>query len=288
MVILAVVIASMVAAVVTGIATSHSALGGPLAPRVSHEKIVESVEQHPRLEHALQHSVEPGTATGVALTFAAVAAALCIGSMGALLVMVQTNTGLEHFDLAFARWGASHSSDVSTRVLVNISQLGGTALIVQLTVLFAVVELRRTKKMTVVALLAVVVGGQFAVSNLIKLLVGRPRPALAQLTGFSGSSFPSGHAMTAAACYSAFVLVLGVRRSRRVRIALASGAGAIIGAVASTRVLLGVHWFTDVLAGVFAGWGWFAICSIAFGGRLLHFGEPVEDAESIAEAADTR
>jgi membrane-associated phospholipid phosphatase len=57
--------------------------------------------------------------------------------------------------------------------------------------------------------------------------------------------------------------------------------------VAGTRVLLGVHWLTDVLAGLAVGWAWFALWSIAFGGRLLHFGAPAELADDLA-AQDER
>jgi membrane-associated phospholipid phosphatase len=48
-------------------------------------------------------------------------------------------------------------------------------------------------------------------------------------------------------------------------------------AVAASRVLLGVHWLSDVIGGLALGWAWFALCAIAFGGRLLRFGAPVED-----------
>ena len=77
-------------------------------------------------------------------------------------------------------------------------------------------------------------------------------------------------------------------RSRRTKIVasgIASGVAALVGA---TRVFLGVHWFTDVLAGLLLGWGWFALCSIAFGGRLLSFGLPVEIAEEVADVVPTR
>ncbi|MGE0728906.1 MAG: phosphatase PAP2 family protein, partial [Acidimicrobiia bacterium] len=64
---------------------------------------------------------------------------------------------------------------------------------------------------------------------------------------------------------------------------LAAVAVAVGVAVAATRVLLGVHWLTDVLAGIGLGAAWFAVVSIAFGGRLLRFGAPIELAERIAD-----
>jgi hypothetical protein len=56
-----------------------------------------------------------------------------------------------------------------------------------------------------------------------------------------------------------------------------------VAAVAASRVLLGVHWVTDVVAGVALGFGWFVVCSIAFGGALLHFAAPAERVEAEEE-----
>ena len=157
---------------------------------------------------------------------------------------------------------------------------------VTLAVIVGVVEFRRLPNRAVFALLALTVGGQFAIVNLIKVIVARARPDLAQLTGYSSYSFPSGHAASAAATFAVIALLVGRRRNRRVRAALAGGATAIAVTVAGTRVLLGVHWLTDVLAGLAIGWAWFALWSIAFGGRLLHFGAPAELAEDLADRED--
>ena len=280
------IVAGLLAAI-AAIATVRWPSAGPAAPHLTNEAVVSEVVRHRGIRRVLHGGVNPVAATGLALSLAVAIAFISVTVIGLLLVMVQSHTGLEHYDAAFARWGANHASRNATQLLRDISQLGGTAVIVALAICVAIGEYVRSRRGTVVAFLALVVGGEFLVLNVIKWAVNRPRPAIAQLTGFSGSSFPSGHATTAAACYTAFALVLGRHRGRNVRVALAASCGAIIGAVAATRVLLGVHWFTDVVAGTFTGWGWFAICSIAFGGRILRFGEPVEEAERFIESRET-
>lgn len=160
--------------------------------------------------------------------------------------------------------------------------LGGTIVVVPIAVVVGAIEATRRKNAAVLGVIALAIGGQFVVANLIKLLVGRPRPAIHQLTGFAGSSFPSGHSAAAAVTYAVLALVLGRGRPRWVRNILAGVAVGLSVLVAGTRVMLGVHWFTDVLAGVTVGWAWLAVCSIAFGGRVLKFGAPIEAAEAVA------
>ena len=76
--------------------------------------------------------------------------------------------------------------------------------------------------------------------------------------------------------------------SRVARAAITGGAVAIAVAVAASRVLLDVHWLTDVIGGLALGWAWFAICGIAFGGRLLRFGAGAEVAEAVVSSPSPR
>ena len=121
--------------------------------------------------------------------------------------------------------------------------------------------------------------GQALLSNEIKDLVERVRPAVTSAAASLGPAFPSGHTTGAAACFAALALMLGRGRSQTTQAVLAGTAVFVALAVAASRVLLGVHWLTDTIGGLALGWGWFAVCSIAFGGRLLRFGLPVEAAE---------
>ena len=73
-------------------------------------------------------------------------------------------------------------------------------------------------------------------------------------------------------------------RPSRTRASMDGVAVGIAVAVASSRVLLRVHWLSDVVAGLAIGWGWFVLCAIAFGGRMLLFGAPLEVAAEVPGA----
>ena len=103
-----------------------------------------------------------------------------------------------------------------------------------------------------------------------------------------GPSFPSGHSSTAAAFFAALALLAGRRRSASAKAVLVGVAVGIAVAVACSRVLLDLHWVSDVVAGLALGWGWFAVCTIAFGGWLLKLGAPVEQAAAAAPRSAAR
>ena len=230
--------------------------------------------------------LDPERATGLALTLA-VAAILLGGVVFALLTVVVRSTDLlAGIDTSAAEWGDRHATAWSHDAITLITGLGGTWAAVIAAAVVATVEIARTRNRWVVPFLLAVMVGNTLLTEAIKALVDRARPQFEAVAATLGPSFPSGHTSTAAASWAAFALVAGRWWGPRAWPALAGTAVGIAVAVAVSRVLLNVHWLTDVLAGLALGWAWFAVCAIAFGGRVLRFGATAEAAgDGGAEAA---
>jgi undecaprenyl-diphosphatase len=238
----------------------------------------ESPRPRGRIGRFLRSRFDPAVTTGLALTAASTGLVVAGVIIGVFVFMVRSSSGVVTIDERIATWVSGEVHGLPLLVTRWITQLGSTPVIVLLAVGGAVYGVWRWRRPSILLFLTIVVAGQSLLMNLIKLLVDRARPAIHPHGTFSGPSFPSGHATGAAATFAALALVLTLRRSPRARAALFGVAVSVAVAVAGSRVLLGAHWFSDVIAGLVLGWSWFGVSAVAFGGRMVRFGEPVEAA----------
>jgi membrane-associated phospholipid phosphatase len=244
--------------------------------RAAMREIAAEVAARPDMRRASRR-VDPASATSLAL---ALALAIAIGGglvLAVLAYLVRSDNRLVRLDRSVADWGQRHASGFTDNVLSAISNAGQPASIGALAAVFALAVTIRTRNRWVVPFVLVVVAGNGFLTTTVKGLADRARPAFDPIAETLGPSFPSGHSSWSAAFLAAAALVLSRGRGPQARAALAGAAAALAVAVAATRVLLGVHWLSDVVAGLALGWAWFAACSIAFGGRVLRFGASAEE-----------
>jgi undecaprenyl-diphosphatase len=247
-------------------------------------RIGETIGHHRTLRNVLRARMDPAAATGLALTIAFLVVIAGGVLFGVLAYLVRSNAHLHGIDNGVAKWGNAHGSAFSTDGLSLITQLGGIYLVIALCVVLALGETLVERSVWVIPFVVAVIGGEEILSLTVKDLAHRVRPAFNPAAATLGPSFPSGHSATAAAFYACAALLIGRRRGRPARAVLAGLAVGLAVAVAASRVLLDVHWLTDVIAGLALGWAWFSVCSIAFGGRLLRFGAGAETAVRAMDA----
>lgn len=184
--------------------------------------------------------------------------------IGWLLWSVDSGRGLARWDQGLADWGSAHATARSTDFWRAVTQLGSAYVLVPVMSIVAVVDWRRCRDVRTIVFLAVVGIGGTLVNNLAKLLVDRDRPPVVHLVDAAGSSFPSGHSTAAASCWLAIALVARRWSGRHGWIMIV--AAIVVGCtVALSRTILGVHWLTDVVAGLIVGWSWCLLWAIVLG-----------------------
>jgi undecaprenyl-diphosphatase len=143
----------------------------------------------------------------------------------------------------------------------DISPLGGYAVVILIS-LAVIGYLLMDGKRAAALWVLVSVGGGAVLSNLLKFAIERPRPDLvARLVEVNTTSFPSGHATLAAVTYLTLGALLSrVEARRRVKIYLLTVAMTLTFLIGVSRIYLGVHWPTDVLAGWCVGAAWAMLC----------------------------
>ena len=192
------------------------------------------------------------------LAFALAAAALSAFAFAEVAEDYLTNDPLARWDVSFARWLAGERGTVGTDAFRVLTFFGSPAVALAIATVTCVVLYRR-RWLVEAALLPIVLAGAELLNLVLKLSFQRPRPEVG-FVSLDTYSFPSGHAMVSTAAYGALAYLAWPHlRTRPARLALAGGTVMLVALICFSRLYLGVHYLSDVLAGVAGGAFWFAV-----------------------------
>ena len=216
----------------------------------------------------LARRVDPSSRRGFGLSVAAVGAGFGLWLFGGLTQDVVAHDDAALHDPGITSWVVAHRVGWLTSAMDQVTWLGSLAVLVPLVLVVGSAFLWRAKTPRPLVQLVAALGAAVGLYTIVKHAVDRPRPPIADwLVRASGPSFPSGHGVDAAAVFGTIAIVLlSRRRSLRTRLVVISGAIVLPSVIGASRIYLGVHWFTDVLAGLALGG---AIAAIVAGVTLL-------------------
>ena len=174
--------------------------------------------------------------------------------------------GDTHLDTRVANWLHDRATPAWTDFFEVVTTLGNVPVLVNVTIVAALVLAWRRELDELRLLLLVVIGAELLTLGL-KLGFQRERPFFADpLATESSYSFPSGHASVSLALYGTLALILARHvRSLGGRVAILAAAAVLAGLIGFSRLYLGVHFLSDVIAGFSLAIAWVTVCML-----LLH------------------
>lgn len=146
----------------------------------------------------------------------------------------------------------ANRTSLLTEIFLKFSFLGSTVAVLTLGSALTLATWRRCRAVALTIAIATI--SRPLIEFTLKALVSRDRPDLERLVAGNGPSFPSGHPMAAIALWGLLPVVVALYTHRRALWwASVAVAGVLIAGIAASRVYLGVHWFSDVTAGLIVG-----------------------------------
>ena len=172
---------------------------------------------------------------------------------------------LQTIDTGVHDWAVSHRSPSDTLFFVVLSTVGSPPGVAAITAV-AAITLAFFRRWRWIAYLAVTNAGAYLLDENLKRFFARARPAMAEaLRAAHGYSFPSGHALGSTIGFGALAyLAYRAAKSWPAAAAALAFAVTLIVSVAVSRVYLGVHWISDVAAGITAGLVWLTSATVAY------------------------
>jgi undecaprenyl-diphosphatase len=211
----------------------------------------------------------------------------------ALAALVDHGSLLLKADLPIERFVIGHRTAWLDIAFRRISMLGSTKVVLTGGAVLAIAAWRRCRLVS--ALVVASTLSRPLVEHLLKIAVERPRPDLDRMVPGVGYSFPSGHVMASATLWLMVPVVVSLYRpSRRVWWITTATSLTVVGLISLSRLYLGVHWASDVVAGALAaavllagldlGFRWIHEHRRCPGSNAHHLEDHLED-ERVALAA---
>ncbi len=202
--------------------------------------------------HAAALFAEASLATLLMVGLAVVAA---VGFIGVAQIVLGGTS--EAFDLAVLEWLREHRRPWLDVVASQVTDLGNAATLAVITLTAAAVLWAAHRRISVYLLIVSVVTGA-VMTFVLKAVFNRPRPEIPYATGDPlSASFPSGHALMSAVTYGTVAYLVGrMAHDGRVRHVTWFMAWFLVLLIGTSRMYVGVHYPTDVLAGWFGGVVW--------------------------------
>jgi membrane protein DedA with SNARE-associated domain/membrane-associated phospholipid phosphatase len=205
----------------------------------------------------LLRRLTPGQYLGLHLTVGLLAAGGSLWLFGGLVEDLLTGDPIVRFDRVVDDYLHSHATPHLTAFFLVVTAFGSLEAMVLLGVVVAVLLAWR-RLWTLLWTWIAAVAGSALIDWLLKDIFQRPRPHFAHpLVVETSYSFPSGHAMESFVAYGmlAYLFVIALR-SWEARVAVICGAALLVVLIGFSRMYLGVHYFSDVIAGYAAGGVW--------------------------------
>lgn len=208
----------------------------------------------------------PEEAFGLHLTLGVLILLLAVAGFARIAAAVVDGAPITALDLQLATWlhTHAHASTALRSFLLVVTHLHSTPGVLALTALAAAWLYRRGERYWMLTFLVTVPGGML-LNVAMKHIFARARPYFEEpIVQLSTYSFPSGHTVSATVLYGLLACYLaGWARGWPARAAVVLAACAMVALVAGSRLYLGAHYLSDVLAGVAEGCAWLAICVTA-------------------------
>lgn len=208
--------------------------------------------------------LSPGNELGLHLTAGMVLLVAAVAVFREIAEAVGENDDIARFDVHVAQWFNMHAFEPVTSIMLAFTHAHGIVGMSIASCLLALWFWHRKAPYWLLAV-AITVPGGMLLNVLLKVTYARPRPMFDEpLLTLATYSFPSGHTAASTLFYGIIACyIVTTSPSWRRRCAAMAGAAVMVALVAFSRVYLGAHYVSDVLAAMAESAGWLAVCITA-------------------------